>query len=356
MREVYNMSNYRNFERTDRAEDLEAQVKKGLKKWGPIAGVGLAAVLAFTMSYRTVAPQNLGVVTSLGQYSRTLEAGPHFIVPIVESMAQVDVTTNKSVEIGFRTVKEAKNGEGAVYRDASTGDQEMIDEAQMLTADENITWVSMVLQYKVDPTKVTDYMFNVRDQENTILKVGEAALRQAVGNYGVDEVITSGRAEIMAQIETETQRLFDIYGLGVDVQGIYLQSTGAPNTYGSDQSRGTVADAFRGVETARQGKDARINDALAYKNQITTEAMGNAQQIIALAEGEKATRIGGAQRDVGEFNLLYMQYMLDPLGTRNRLYLETMEKIYPNLDKTIIDSSLADGNVLPLLELNNGGK
>jgi modulator of FtsH protease HflK len=343
----------RNYTMTNRDDDLETRAKRGIKKWGPIAGIGLAAIVAFGLSYRTVAPQNLGVVTSLGQYSRTLEAGPHFIVPFIEGMTQVDVTTNKSIEIGFRTVKEATTTQKAVFKDASN-DPDMVDEAQMLTADENIAWVSMVLQYKVNPQDVTDYLFNVKDQEGTIRLVGEAALRQVVGNYGVDEVITSGRAEITDKIRQESQKLFDLYGMGITVQGIYLQSTAAPNLAGTDPAKGTVSDAFQSVETARQAKDTTINDANTYKNQTVTQAEGEAQKIIADAEGQKATRVGAAQKDVAEFNLLLQQYMLDPAGTRSRLYLETMERIYPNLDKTIIDSSLTGGKTLPLLDLNGG--
>jgi modulator of FtsH protease HflK len=341
--EAYNMNNrYRN---DDRQGDLEAQVKTGLRKWGPIAGIGFAAVLAFGLSYKPVGQRDLGVVTSLGQYSRTLEPGPHFIVPIIEHMTPVDVQSNQSVEIGFRTI----NLEKGEFRGADD-DENLKKEAQMLTADENIVWAPLVLQYKVDPARVTDYVFNIKDPERTIRLVGEAALRQTVGDYGVDEVLTSGRPEINAEVKEVAQELFDKYGFGIEVQNCYLQQTTAPSTEG-------VANAFRDVETARQTKDSRINDALSYQNRIVTQAKGDAGQIKALAEGQKATRIGEAQRDVGEFNLLLQQYLLDPVGTENRLYLETMELIYPNIDKRIFDSALAKGNILPILNLSgtNGG-
>jgi modulator of FtsH protease HflK len=333
-------------------DDIETKVIKGVKRWAPIASLGLAAVLGFGLSYRPVASQNLGVVTQLGRYDRTVSAGPHFIIPLVEGMQQVDVTTYHSVEVGFRTIREGTTDRAAEYRDA-TNDNEMKAEAQMLTADENIAWVSMVLQYKVDPIKVTDYLYNVKEQEATVQRVSEAALRQVVGNYGVDEVLTFGRNEIAEKVKEETQKLMDEYKMGVEVTGVYLQSPRAPMEYGSTNKM-TVFQAFQDVETQRQNKEAAINNAQAYKNKITTEAQGIASQTIAQAEGQKATRIGEAKQDVAEFNLLYQQYLLDPLGVKQRLYLETMEKIYPNLEKIIVDSSLVNKGMLPLFDLNGG--
>ncbi len=338
--------------REEREDNLGEIVKKGARKWAPAAGIGLAAIMAFGLGYRPVASQNLGVVTRLGRYDRTLSAGPHFIIPFAESMKQVDVTTYHSVEVGFRTIKEGTSNRSAEYKDA-TNDEGMKVEAQMLTADENIAWVSMVLQYKVDPINVTDYLYNVNNQEETIQRVSEAALRQVVGNYGVDEVLTFGRNEISQHVQEEAQKLLDEYGLGVQVTGVYLQDPRAPMEKGSLTDM-TVFQAFQNVETQRQNKEAAINNAQAYMNRVTTEAQGIASQTIAQAEGQKATRIGEAEQDVAEFNLLYHQYLLDPKGVRQRLYLETMETIYPNLEKIIVDSTLVDGGVLPLFDINGG--
>jgi len=337
-------------------DTLSGLVRHYARKYRKVIVPTVAAVAALTifgMSYRPVSPSNVGVVTRLGTYARTEQPGPHFIVPLLEGMTPVDVMSNNSVEIGFRTVEEAAHGKPAVYDSAASSD-EMRQEAQMLTADENIAWAEVVIQYRVDPTRVTDYLFNINDPVSTIHGVGQAVTRQAVGNYGVDELLTFGRDEITQQIKLDTQKILDNYGAGVEIVGVYLQNPTPPDVAGSDSAKGTVLAAFQNVETARQNMDQAINDAKAYENKVTTEAEGRANQLIADAEGVKVTRVGLAQRDVAEFELLLGQYLLDPLGTKSRLYLETMEKIYPNLQKYIVDGNLPGNGVLPLLNLNGG--
>lgn len=332
-------------------EDLEQKVRKGVKKWALPVAIGVAAIAAFSLSYRPIASQNKGVVTKLGMYDRTLSSGPNFIIPIIESVKQVDVMTTYSVELGYRTLDEGKSGKSAVYLDAED-DLGMRAEAQMLTAEENIAWVTMVLQYQVDPLKVTDFLYNVEDPKETMQKVSEAALRQVVGDYGVDEVLTFGKEEIAQKVRAEAQEMLDEYKMGVIVTGVYLQNPRAPDEKGT--SGMTVSTAFQNVETQRQNKEAAINNAQAYYNKVTTEASGAASEILSQARADRSTRIGEAQQDMAEFNQLYRQYLLDPMGVMYRLYVETLEDIYPSLDKNIVDNSLIDSGVIPLIDLNNG--
>ena len=322
------------------------------------AGIAIAGIIAGALlTYRPIKPQNLGVVTRLGQYSRTAQPGPNFIIPLFEGMKQVDVTTTNTVEIGFRTIGIDKETGKPLYLDA-LNDDEMKHEAQMLTADENIIWASMVIQYRNSAADVTDYLFNCEDPEGTLNEIGQAILRQTVGDYGVDEVLTFGRSQMEQIIEEETQKTIDLYQCGLDIITVQLQNTQPPHDTGTyaDESGTlvTVADAFRDVESARQDKDGVINEARGYANRTITTAEGTASEIIAQAEGIKATRIGQAHRHVEEFNELLLQHKLDPEGTEFRLYVELMTDIYQDLDVTVIDDELVQGGLLPFLDITGG--
>ncbi len=314
-----------------------------------IGGVaGALGALYLISAYKPVDQKELGVVTTLGQYTRTARPGPNFIVPVVQRMHKEDVQTTRKVEIGFRTLP-AKKGEKPQYRDALT-DDEMRTEAQMLTADENIIWASMVIQYRVRPSGVEDYKFNLEDPHRALNEVGRATLAQNVGDYGVDEILTFARAEIEQSIKEDTQSIMDLYDSGIEVIAVQLQQTQPPNLKGTDKEV-TVAEAFQDVESARQHKEELVQQGQSYAYDVVESARGEAAKKISDAQGDKATRVGDAQADVSEFNDLYTEFQENPEGTRYRLYVETMQETYPELEKIVVDDELLKRGMVPIFDL-----
>lgn len=306
------------------------------KRFITIVIVIAAAIFFFTGLY-TVDPEEVGVIQRFGKYVTTTEPGLHFKIPFgVDKLTKVKVKHVFKEEFGFRTIQP---GVKSTY---STKGYDL--ESIMLTGDLNIADVEWIVQYRIkDPVK---YLFNIRNIEETIRDLSESVTRQIVGDRSGDEVIVLSRKEIADDIQVELQKTLDDYGSGIEIYTINLQNVNPPEP---------VKPAFNDVNSAKQEKERILNEAWQQYNQIIPEAKGKAKRTIEEAEGYAINRVNRANGDAERFIQIYNQYRNAKIVTKKRLYLETMQKILPKVEKIyVVDDELK--GLLPLLELGTGGK
>ncbi|MCW3796447.1 FtsH protease activity modulator HflK [Sphingomonas sp. BN140010] len=264
--------------------------------WGAIALVLLW--LVFTSMHR-IAPEERGVVTTLGRYSRTLGPGIGLTLPSpLERVQKVDVENIRNVDLGSA---------GA--------------ETLMLTGDQNIIDIAYSVRWNIrDPEQ---YLFKLQNPDDTIQQVAESAMRAVVGTVTLNDAIGQRRGEIEARVQEVMQNVLDSYQAGVAVQGIAIKQADPP---------AAVNEAFKDVTAAQQEAESYQNSANAYSLQLRQKAQGEA----------------------GAFNRIYEQYRLAPEVTRRRMYYETMERVLSNVDKTIVEAPGVTP-YLPLQQVNRGG-
>ena len=295
----------------------------------------LAAILVFRSVF-TIQPEEVGVVLRFGKYVRTADPGLNLKLPDpLEVVFKVPVQRQLKQEFGFQTV------EAGVRTRYS--DRDFEGESLMLTGDLNVAVVEWIAQYRVsDPYK---YLFRVRNVGKTFRDMNEAVMRAVVGDRSVDEVITIGRLEIEDEVKVRLQELCNRYETGIVVDQIVLQDVNPPDP---------VKPSFNEVNQAEQEKERATNDARAAYNRIIPKARGQAQETIQQAEGYAIDRVNRARGDAALFEEVLAAYKRAPEVTRRRIYLETMEAVYPGIErKLILDDSLS--GVLPLLDLKTGG-
>lgn len=308
-----------------------------IKKYaGKIIGGFLLVVAIFT-STKTVGPEEEGVVVLLGQYNRTVQPGLNFILPYgIESMYKIPVQRQLKQEFGFRTIKADQRTE---YEKGTFGDESM-----MLTGDLNLTDVEWVVQYRiVDSYK---YLFKVRNAEKTLRDMSEAAMRKIVGDRTVNEVLTVGRQEVATSVEVLLQKMCDEYQNGIRIDQVVLQDVNPPEP---------VKPSFNAVNEAQQERETLTNQAEAEYNRVIPRAKGEAEETIQLAEAYALNRVNRAKGEADRFNSLFDAYVKSPEVTKQRIYLETMEKVLPKIgNKIIVDDK--GNNILPLLNLDKAKK
>ena len=294
----------------------------------PLLGAALALWL-FTGTYM-VGPDEIGVVRTFGKYTRVAQSGLdyHFPYPI-EQVNTPAVTEVKRIEIGFRTLR---NGQ---YRSVEK-------ESLMLTGDENIVDAEMIVQYKIkDPVK---YLFRIVEPELTVREAAEASLRTVVGRNKIDETLTTGKFKIQEETKIQLQLILDKYDSGIHVVAVQLQDVSPPKE---------VIGAFKDVASAKEDKNRMVNQAEGYRNDVIPKARGEAEAMIRDAEGFKQARIKRSEGDAAKFTTILKEYRKAKSITQKRLYLETMERVLPNIEKIIIPDKNS-GNMLNLLNLNPG--
>ncbi len=302
--------------------------------WGPL--LGLLAIYAVLTSFYTVPQDSVALVQRFGAYNRTAEPGLHFRAPLgIERVTRVPVERVIKEEFGFRTVS-------AGVKTEYSG-QDYSGESLMLTGDLNIADVEWVVQYKIkDPYQ---YVFRVRNVEDTFRDLSEAVTTRLVGDRSVNEVITEGRSEIAVQVQTELQEMLDLYETGVDVVTVQLQDVNPP---------GPVKDSFNEVNEAKQEQERITNQAWEAYNKAIPEAQGKAKRQVAEAEGYATDRVNRSLGDAERFRSVYAEYRLAPEVTRRRMYLETMGVVLPRLEgKVVIDEDI--DNLLPMMEMGVAG-
>ena len=310
--------------------------KVSMKKFLTFVVILAVIIFIFTGLY-TINPEEVGVIQRFGKYIDTTEPGLHFKIPFgVDKLTKVKVKHVYKEEFGFRTLQ---SGVQTKYS-ARSYDYESI----MLTGDLNIADVEWIVQYRIkDPVK---YLFNIRNAEETIRDLAESVTRQIVGDRSGDEVIVLSRKEIADEIQILLQQKLDDYEAGIGIYTINLQNVNPPER---------VKPAFNDVNSAKQEKERILNEAWQQYNKIIPEAKGKAKRTIEEAEGFAVNRVNRAEGDADRFIKMYNQYKKAKSITKKRLYLETMQKILPKVEKVfIIDEDQA--GILPLLNLDKGGK
>lgn len=296
---------------------------------------GLAVVLGLIVlfgSFYQIQPEEVGVVLRFGKYVRKTDPGLHLKMPIAENVLKVQVQRQLKEEFGFRTMEVGARSQFSERRFA--------DESLMLTGDLNVAVVEWIVQYRV--TDPYNYLFKVRNRTETFRNMAEAMMRQTIGDRTVTEVLTVGRQEIEVTVQEKLQELCDQYEIGINIDQVVLQDVNPPDP---------VKPSWDEVNQAQQQRDRLINEARAEYNEIIPRARGEAQQQILQSEGYAVDRVNRAEGDAARFRVLQAAYRKAPQVTRQRMYLETMQKILPKYGGKLILDSDADG-VLPLLPMD----
>jgi modulator of FtsH protease HflK len=314
---------------SDILSKVRGRVGKTLS-WGIVGLVVLAWVAS---GVYVVQASEQGVVRTLGSYTGTASPGFNYHLPWpIQEVDVIDVQNIRRAEIGFRS--------GARAGSEQAG-QRVLEEALMLTRDENIVEVGLLVQYRVKDA--AEYVFNVQDPEQVLATSAEVALRSAVGQMPIDSVITERRADVQDNTRTFLTQLLDDYRSGIQVTDVRLQVADAP-----DQ----VRDSFHEVVRAREDKERTVNEAQAYREDVLPKARGESKKIVEEATAFREERLRLARGDSERFLAILTEYQLAPDVTRERMYLEAVEKVLGTVDKFVIDGG-AGGNVLPFLPLTD---
>ena len=295
--------------------------------------VALAVVAWLASGFYRVQPGQQGVALVFGKVWKTTAPGLdiNFPAPIGEVLTpQVDLS--RRVDIGFR-------GAGVVQRGRST-ERDVLEESLMLTGDQNIVDMDFTVFWKIK--SASDYLFNIRGQENTVKIVAESAMREVVGQTRFDTAVTTGREEIQDKTRQLMQSILDQYKSGILITNVQLQKSDPPSE---------VIDAFNDVQRARQDRDRLRNEAEAYANSVVPVARGEAERDIKLAEAYREQQIQEARGEADRFISVFEAYKVAPEVTRRRMYLETLGEVLGSARKVIIDQKGGASGVVPYLPL-----
>ena len=322
-------------------EDLLRQGQDRFKRALP-SGVGggrglvlillIAVVVWGTSGFYRVQPDEQGIVMRFGAFVEKTLPGLHYHFPApFESVLTPKVTLIHQIDIGLR-VAEGRTG----------GSRDVPEESLMLTKDENIVDIDFAVFWRIEDA--ADFLFNIQGQEVTIKAAAESAMREVIGNIGIEEAQTEGRLQIEIDTRNRLQQILDSYEAGVNVVDVNLLKSDPP---------GAVIDAYRDVQRARADNERLQNEADAYKNDIVPRARGDAATIIQAAEGYKAQVVAEATGDAERFNSILAEYSKAKEVTTRRMFLETMELVLQGATKVIVDQQGGAGVVpyLPLPEL-----
>lgn len=298
----------------------------------PLVLIGLV-FLYFASGFYFIQPNENAVVLTFGKYSRTDEnAGLKYAMPWpFQSVMIVDVTTERRIVVGNDT--QDRNARSVI--DSS-------HESLMLTGDENIIDINYVVLWRI--TNAKDYLFEIRNPEETIKIVAESAMREVIGQTPIQRALTDARSKVQSDTRKLMQDILDEYKAGVSINNVQLQKVDPP---------AQVVDAFNEVQRARQQKEELRNKAEAYRNDILPRARGEAEKLRQEAEAYKQEVVNRAKGDANRFNSIYEAYKSSKTVTAERMYLETIEQVLQNA-KTIV---MGDGNsngqgILPYLSLD----
>jgi membrane protease subunit HflK len=279
------------------------------------------------MSFYSVRPEERSVELFLGESAGVGNPGLNFAPWPLVTFEKVQVTGERTTEIG--------QGEG--------------ESGLMLTRDQNIVDIGFQVVWNIaDPEQ---YLFNLADPEDTMRAVSESAMRDIVARSELSPILNRDRGVIAADVQTAVQATLDSYNSGIQVIRVNLQRAQPP---------GEVLDAFREVQAAQQQRDTLESEADAYANRVTAGARGAAAQFLEEAEAYRAQAVNSAQGEAARFVSVYNEYVNAPEVTRRRLYIETMERVFGDINKVILDGvsggDAAGQGVVPFLPLNELGR
>ena len=311
--------------------NLKDQIKKifpggGSNKKNVLFACLIFFILWLLTGFYKVNANEQGVVLRFGEWVRTTLPGLHYHLPYPIEIAKTPkVTKVNKTEIGFRVI--------------GTSQRMLLEESLMLTGDENIVDINFSVFWIIDDAG--KFLFKLRNPEKSVKSVSESVMREVIGITPIVDALAAGRQEIETKSLSKIQIVLDNYESGVKITQLQLQKVDPP-----DQ----VIDSFRDVQRARADKEKVINEAIAYKNDLIPRARGEAEQILQEAEAYKREIVARSEGDADRFNSVLKAYKNNEEVTRNRIYLETLEKIFQNATKVIIDTKQGSG-VLPYLPL-----
>jgi membrane protease subunit HflK len=286
-------------------------------------GVVIAVLLALWIGsgFFIVQEGQAGIILQFGKYKSTTGAGFQWRLPYpFQSHEVVNVSSVRTVEVGYRANVRNK----------------VAKESLMLTDDENIIDIQFAVQYRLkDPT---EFIFNNRSPDETVMQAAETAVREVVGKSKMDFVLYEGREQVAIQVSQLMQQILDLYKVGVLISSVTMQSAQPPEQ---------VQAAFDDAVKAGQDRERQKNEGQAYANDVIPKARGNASRLALEAEGYKQRVIAQAEGDASRFRQVVTEYAKAPAVTRDRLYLDTMQEIFSNTTKVLVDTK-STGNLLYL--------
>lgn len=314
--------------KTAKAETYDSTGRRIRQPISPKKPLGVLLIIFLIVvgvnCYYMLDEEEYGVVTTLGNPAAVSQAGLHFKIPFIQRVQKVSKVIS-GMSIGY---------------DQTTGDS-IEDECIMITKDFNFVDTDFYLEYKVsDPVK---YLYASQNPEGTLKMLAQSYIRDTIGIYNVDDVITTGKAAIQSEIMEKLSARMIEEDIGLAVEKITIQDAFPPTA--------EVLSAFKNVENAKQGKETAINNANKERNEKIPAAEAECDQIIKDAEAEKQARINEAQGQVSRFEQMYAEYTKYPLITKQRMFYETMEEVLPNLRIIIVD----EGGTQKLLPLDSFG-
>ena len=323
--------------------NLEEMLRRGqdkLRSFLPGGGSprGLVVILLIVLAiwgasgFYRVLPDEQGVVLRFGEWVRTTQPGLNYHLPTpIESALTPKVTVVNRVDIGFRSVGATTSGAGA---------RNVPEENLMLTGDENIVDINFVVFWLIKDAG--QFLFNIRNPEQTVKAGAEAAMREIVGRTNIQPILAEGRRQVEEETQQLLQTILDSYGAGIQVTQVQSQRVDPP---------APVVAAFRDVQSARADLERQRNEAEAYRNDIIPRARGEAAKIVQEGEAYKRQTVAQARGDSSRFLALYEQYRNSPQVTRQRIYLETLQDVLTKNSKIIIDRGAGSTGVVPYLPL-----
>lgn len=311
----------------------EKKQKKGRKKMPKrmrlVIGAAVAAVVllpAAAGSFYQIQEQEQAVLVTFGKPKAVTETGLHLKLPLIQQVKKVN-TTIQGFPVGY-----------------NEADNEVVEsESIMITSDYNFIDVDFFVEYRIsDPVA---YLYASREPEQILRNISQSCIRNVIGSYVVDDVLTTGKSEIQAKIKEMIMEQLEEQEIGLMLTNITMQDSEPPTA--------EVMEAFKKVETAKQGKETTLNNAEKYRSEKLPEAEAEADQIIKKAEAAKQTRVNEAEGQVARFNAMYEEYKKNPEITKERMYYEAMEDVLPGV-KLVIDSGDGVEKLLPLESFSGG--
>ena len=319
----------------DLLKDLKNKYKIKMPFKGGFKGVSFLILIAFVIWLATgfyrVEPDEQGVELLFGKWNEsTTDPGLHYFFPTpIGKVLTPKVEAIRKINVGFRS-----NGNST---------RDVLEESMMLTSDQNISDLDYTVLYRIKDAG--QFLFNLRDPEETVKVISESVLREVVGQTNLEGLLTVSRQSVERDSRSLLQELLDEYEVGILIQSIQLQDVNPPRE---------VIDAFDDVQKARQDKERTVNQAEAYSNRIVPEARGEAEKILQEAEGYKNKLIKQAEGEASRFIQVLDTYEQSKETTKKRIYLETLRDVLSGSSKIMIDQNSGNGVVpyLPLNELN----
>ena len=310
-------------------ENLGKQLK-GAKRFGILIVCALIIAFGIFSSIYSVSEQEQAVITQFGKVVGVESAGLHFKIPFIQQSIRVNTTT-QGMAIGYQ-----ESGTNDPVEDTSD-----YEDSMMITKDFNFVNIDFYLEYKVANPET--FLFNTAEPLETLRNLTKASIRSTISKYLVDEIMTTAKGKIQSEVKDKLIAEMQKINLGIEVVNISIQDAEPPTA--------EVVQAFKAVETAKQGAETALNNANKYQSEKLPSANADADKILKEAEAYKENRIAEAEGQVARFSETYKEYKKFPLITKKRMFYETLEEVLPNLNIIITDGNTQ--SIYPVDKFNN---